>query len=80
MEIKESGQSLAEFLDESPCNFLATQSIAKRLEAAGYQRLSQRDKWAVKPGDRFYVTKNEQTCRRIWWKLRKQNEIFPSDR
>lgn len=59
MEIKESGQSLAEFLDESPCNFLATQSIAKRLEAAGYQRLSQRDKWAVKPGDRFYVTKND---------------------
>ena len=28
----------------------------------------------------FYVTKNEQTCRRIWWKFRKQNEIFPSDR
>ncbi len=28
----------------------------------------------------FMSPRTKQTCRRIWWKLRKQNEIFPSDR
>lgn len=37
---------LIDFLKASPTPFHATASLAQRLEAAGYQRLDERDSWA----------------------------------
>lgn len=51
---------LIDFLNASPVNFLAVDTISRRLEAAGYKKINAADAMtAAKPGDRFYVTKND---------------------
>lgn len=50
---------LCEFLRRSPTPWHATAAMAERLEAAGYQRLNETDSWSLKPGERFYVTRND---------------------
>ena len=53
---------LIEFLNDSPINHLAVQTIAKRLDAAGYRRLDPAQAVpSLKPGDRIYVTKNDSS-------------------
>lgn len=52
-------QDMMNFLDSSPCNFLAVSNIAKRLEAEGFTHLDQRDKWNLTPGGKYYVTQND---------------------
>jgi len=53
---------LLRFLEDSPVNFLACAAVAKRLDQAGYQRLDARNSVkSCKPGDRFYVTKNDSS-------------------
>lgn len=49
---------MLESLGKATCNFCAVKEIESRLKEAGFQKLSQRDKWDVKPGDKFYFTKN----------------------
>ena len=50
---------LLTFLDSSPVNFWAVETVRQRLEAVGFTRLDMRDEWALRPGDRRYVTKND---------------------
>ncbi|ALM53011.1 M18 family aminopeptidase [Halomonas huangheensis] len=50
---------LREFLHRSPTPWHATATMARRLEAAGYRCLDETDSWSLKPGDRFYVTRND---------------------
>ncbi len=52
-------ESLLRFMDNSPCNFLAVNTIKGLLNNAGYieRRLDDKMKW--KAGDKFYVTKND---------------------
>lgn len=53
---------LINFLSESPVNFLATETIRKRLEAAGYTRLdATKPVSGIKAGDKLYVTKNDSS-------------------
>lgn len=52
-------QDMMNFLDSSPCNFLAVSNIAKRLEGEGFIHLDQRDKWNLIPGGKYYVTQND---------------------
>jgi aspartyl aminopeptidase len=54
-------QGLIDFLKASPTPFHATASLAKRLEAAGYQRLDERDRWQTVPGGRYYLTRNDSS-------------------
>lgn len=49
---------LLRFLDESPCNFLAVDSIIRRLEAAGFIQLDMRQAWELQPSGRYYTVKN----------------------
>lgn len=49
---------LMNFLDESPCNFLAADAAARRLDKAGFRRLDLTEKWEIAPGGKYYVTKN----------------------
>lgn len=51
--------SLLNFLDKSPCSFLAVDAVRHELEQAGYKCLDSSDKWNIKSGDKFYVTKND---------------------
>ncbi len=48
---------LLSFIDASPTPWHAVAEAARRLEAAGYRRLDERERWAVAPGDKVYVTR-----------------------
>ena len=58
-------QGLIDFLKASPTPFHATASLAARLEAAGYQRLDEREPWQAQPGGRYYVTRNDSSLSAI---------------
>ena len=50
---------LIDFLKESPVNYLATETVRKNLEKAGFRRLDPTQPVSnVKAGDKVYVTKN----------------------
>ncbi len=52
-------KDLAAFLDASPVNFLAVQTLREHLDKAGFTELSMADEWHITPGSRHYVTKND---------------------
>ncbi|WP_263138621.1 M18 family aminopeptidase [Pseudomonas sp. RIT-PI-AD] len=58
---EELNQGLIDFLKASPTPFHATLSLSQRLEAAGYQRLDERDAWRIEPGGLYYVTRNDSS-------------------
>lgn len=50
------------FLESSPVNFLACRETVRRLEAAGFRAFRAQDVMpASRPGDKFYVTKNDSS-------------------
>ncbi len=49
---------LCAFLDSSPVNFFAVDTVRRRLEADGFSELDMAAPWSLKPGDRRYVVKN----------------------
>ncbi|MEG2673482.1 MAG: M18 family aminopeptidase [Muribaculaceae bacterium] len=51
--------SLMDFLDNSPCDFLAVNTIKKELDNNGFHELKSCDAWDIKPGQKYYVTKND---------------------
>ena len=54
--------SLLHFLDSSPVNFLAVETISKQLREAGFERLDACDKLGdMKPGKQFFLTKNDSS-------------------
>mmetsp|Transcript_123246 Transcript_123246/g.200512 ORF Transcript_123246/g.200512 Transcript_123246/m.200512 type:complete len:515 (+) Transcript_123246:2-1546(+) len=59
-EHQEIAKNCAAFLDASPEPFHATHEAAKRLEAAGFIYLDERESWTgkLKPGGKYYYTRN----------------------
>ncbi|WP_082363478.1 M18 family aminopeptidase [Chondromyces crocatus] len=51
----EAARDLCGFVDRSPTPWHATAEVAARLRAAGFTELSERDAWALAPGDRRFV-------------------------
>lgn len=51
-------QELITFLDASPVNFYAAETVRQTLLAHGFVRLDPRDHWTIEPGGRYYVTYN----------------------
>lgn len=52
-------RDLAAFLDSSPVNFWAVNTVTDHLEANGFTALDMRRQWQLTPGGRYYVTKND---------------------
>lgn len=52
-------RDLAAFLDASPVNFWAVNTVAEHLVAMGFKELKMNDSWTIQPGDRYFVTKND---------------------
>jgi aspartyl aminopeptidase len=57
----EFNQGLLQFLVESPTPFHATQSLARRLRAAGFIQLQESDAWNMAVGGRYFVTRNDSS-------------------
>ncbi|WP_165854870.1 M18 family aminopeptidase [Marinobacter sp. JSM 1782161] len=53
--------NLFEFLQQSPTPYHAVQSMARRLEKAGFERLDEQLSWSLAPGQRYYVTRNDSS-------------------
>ena len=53
--------ALLQFIDESPTAFHAVENIAKKLEAAGFLRLSEQEPWKPEPGKGYFVTRNRSS-------------------
>lgn len=51
-------QDLKDFLDSSPVNFWAVETLRRRLEEHGFSELDMKAHWDIKPGGRYYVVKN----------------------
>ena len=58
---EELNQGLIDFLKASPTPFHATASLVQRLEAAGFQRLDEREPWNTEANGRYYVTRNDSS-------------------
>ncbi len=55
-------KDLLQFLDNSPVNFLATETICQQLVDAGFERLNAYEKLDnIKPGRQFFFTKNDSS-------------------
>lgn len=50
---------LMSFLDTSVCNFLAVDTVTRRLENAGFSRLNPSDRWDLCAGGKYFITKND---------------------
>ncbi|MDD5870620.1 MAG: M18 family aminopeptidase, partial [Bacteroidales bacterium] len=57
--MKTKTDSLLEFLDSSPCNFLAVDTIRRRLIDAGFEELNLADAWQLQAGKKYFTTKND---------------------
>ena len=56
---KQYALELIDFLDKSPVNFLAIDTLRKELEKNGFERLCGKDKWELKKGGKYYMVKNK---------------------
>ena len=54
-------RGLMDFIDASPTAFHATEQISRALTDAGYERLNEREAWAVVPGGRYFLTRNRSS-------------------
>ncbi len=54
-------QDLCAFIDASPTPFHAASEVARRLDAAGFSALDEREAWKLAPGDRRYVIRGGST-------------------
>ena len=54
----ELAQSLCDFLQECPGPYHTARALGLRLEAAGFSRLVEGEPWFIRPGGRYYVTRN----------------------
>ena len=55
---KRVSKEMTAFLKECPSTFHAVARIGKELQDAGYERLKEHDEWMLKPGGKYYVTRN----------------------
>jgi aspartyl aminopeptidase len=51
--------ALVDFIREAPTSFHAVRAIASRLDAAGFTRLSECERWGLERGGRYYVIRND---------------------
>lgn len=52
---------LLEFIRKSPTAFHAVERASEMLEADGFKRLSEGERWSLVPGGRYYLTRNRST-------------------
>lgn len=59
MTIENTTRALKEFLDASPVNFYAVDTIRRKLESAGFEQLDACAEWSIERGKKYYITQND---------------------
>lgn len=52
-------QELIDFIYDSPTAFHVVESVRRELEPAGFVELKEEEKWEIKKGGKYYITKND---------------------
>ena len=58
---KKISEELVNFIKNSPTAFHAIDNISKRLKENGYEELLEGKCWDVKPGGKYFVTRNNSS-------------------
>jgi aspartyl aminopeptidase len=58
LSVEDAGADLRAFVDASPSPFHAVAEMARRLSAAGFTELTERDPWELSPGGQHYVIRD----------------------
>ncbi len=61
MNKQDFNEGLLGFLDASPTPFHATQNMSMMFENAGFIRLQETQKWELKKGEKYFVTRNDSS-------------------
>ena len=61
MNKQDFNEGLLGFLDASPTPFHATQNMAMMFENAGFVKLEEVQKWELREGQKYYVTRNDSS-------------------
>lgn len=61
MKIKKFNSGLLDFISASPTPFHAVQSMIEKLENKGFQRLDPGQKWSLKKGQGYFLTRNDSS-------------------
>jgi aspartyl aminopeptidase len=57
LHFRSHAQDLLDFIDASPSPWHAVQTLSQRLEAAGFSRLDEAERWSLAPGGSYYVVR-----------------------
>ena len=57
-EFYSSSEKLLKFIEKSPSCFHVVNNISEELEAKGYKKLSENERWELTLGGRYYVVRN----------------------
>lgn len=58
---KKNLQKLFTFIDENPTCFHAVANLEKLLDKQGFVRLSEKERWKIETGGKYYVNRNESS-------------------
>ena len=58
---KQYSKNMIDFLQNSPCSFLAVENCENRLKENGFICLNNKPKWELKEGGKYYITRNGST-------------------
>jgi aspartyl aminopeptidase len=61
MKKQDFNEGLLGFLDASPTPFHATLNMSMMFENAGFKKLVESDRWELKKGEKYYVTRNDSS-------------------
>lgn len=61
MVVKSAARKFIDFVNNSPSPYHVVNECRKLLVAAGFKELKEKDHWDVKPGEKFFVTRNQST-------------------
>ncbi|MEA1955036.1 MAG: M18 family aminopeptidase [Campylobacterota bacterium] len=61
MNKQDFNEGLLGFLDASPTPFHATRNMALMLENAGFKKLYEEQRWELKQGEKYFVTRNDSS-------------------
>ena len=68
--------SLLNFLDNSPCNFLAVASIQRELAENGFTELDLTESWNIQAGGKYFV-KEKRFC---YFRVQNRLPAYKQDR
>ena len=57
--MRKTAEELIQFIKESPDAFHAVAAVVKRLQAAGYEELKEKEHWEMEEGKGYFVTRND---------------------